>query len=214
MTVSSRLLAALPAALLSMSLAAPVAHATPAAAAAAASAPSTTPAAMPASSPVPAAPVDPRKQALIDRLLKSWHPEALVVQRVRSFADNAINQSRIALQQARLPQDKMDKDMKDIVPDVQKYVDDTGPLLQGSIQRNAGPAVASLLASQFSLEELQQLVAMYESPITAKFSKLQPDLEKAVGERVQADVGPQINKEIDELTKAVGLKLRADLTVN
>jgi hypothetical protein len=162
----------------------------------------------------PAAPIDPEKQKLVERLLQVYHPEADVYRRIQAPADNAIEQSRIALQQARLPQDKIEKDLRDIVPDVQKYIDTTRPLVDASVKKSVAPSVAPLLAQQFTADELRQLIAMYESPVTARFAKIQPQLERAVGERVHADVGADVNKNIEAMNKAVGLKLRADLTVN
>jgi hypothetical protein len=167
-----------------------------------------------ASSTAPSGPIDAEKQKLIERLLQVYHPEADVMRRVQAPADNAIEQTRIALQQARIPQDKIEKDLRDIVPDVQKYIDTTRPLVEASIKKNVTPSVAPLLAQQFTADELRQLIAVYESPVTAKFAKLQPQLEVAVGQKVHAEIGPEVNKNIDVLNKAVGLKLRADLTVN
>jgi hypothetical protein len=162
----------------------------------------------------PAAPIDPEKQKLIDRLLQLYHPEQDVLRRVQAPADAAIEQSRVALQQARLPQDKIEKDLRDLVPEVQKYIDSTKPVVEASIKKNLVPSVAPILAQQFTADELRQLIAMYESPVTSKFAKMQPQLELAVGQKVHAEIGPEVNKNIDTLNKSVGLKLRADLTVN
>jgi hypothetical protein len=170
--------------------------------------------AKPQAAAAPSASVDPEKQKLIDRLLQLYHPEADVYRRVQAPADAALEQSRVALQQARTPQDKIDKDLREIVPDVQKYIDTTKPVVEASVKKNLAPSVSPLLAQQFTVDELRQLIAMYESPVTSKFAKLQPQLERAVGERVHADIGNEVNKNVEALNKAVGLKLRADMTVN
>ena len=48
--------------------------------------------------------------------------------------------------------------------------------------------------------------------VKAKFDKLIPQLEVAVGDKVTVDVGPAINKNIQALTESVGTKLRIATT--
>ena len=55
---------------------------------------------------------------------------------------------------------------------------------------------------------------MLESPVKDKFDKLVPQLETAIGQKVEADVAPQINKNIQAMTEAVGTKLRVAATLN
>ena len=72
--------------------------------------------------------------------------------------------------------------------------------------------VGPILAQNFSADELRQLAAIFESPVKAKFDKLIPQLEVAVGDKVTVDVGPAINKNIQALTESVGTKLRIAAT--
>jgi len=159
-----------------------------------------------------AAPVDAEKQKLIDQILTLWHPENSVVMAVQRPGADALEKSRIALQQAQLPQAKFEAEMKDIAGDVQKYIDITTPLVTASAKKNLQTTVVPLLAQGFSVEELRQLLALLQSPVKAKFEKLIPQADKAIGQKVQQEAGAEINKNIQEMTKAVGTKLRADLT--
>ena len=68
------------------------------------------------------APVDAEKQKLIDQILTLWHPENSVVMAAQRPGADALEKTRIALQQAQLPQAKFDAELKDMASDVQKYI--------------------------------------------------------------------------------------------
>ena len=160
-----------------------------------------------------AAAPDAEKQKLIDRVLVLFHPENGVLQAVQQQGVKAMQQSSIALQTAQVPQDRKEKTMKDIGTDVQKYIDTTMPMAIASAKKYTGPAVAPILAQNFSNDELRQLIALLESPIKEKFEKLVPQMENAVGQKVTADIAPQVNKNVQVMTEAVGTKLRVAVTL-
>jgi len=170
-----------------------------------------TTAAAPASAPLPAPDAD--KQKVIDRILVVFHPENGVLQAVQRPAINAMEQSNIALQTAHVPQERKEKTLKDISTDVQKYIDTTTPIAVASAKKYTNPAVGPILAQNFTLDELKQIEAMLESPLKAKFEKLLPQMENAVGQKVQVDISPQVNQNIKTMTEAVGTKLRIAATV-
>ena len=155
---------------------------------------------------------DADKQKLIEQILALWHPENSVIIAAQRPGADALEKARIALQQAQLPQAKFEAELKDMASDVQKYIDTVTPLAASSAKKNLPTTVEPLLAQNFSVDELKQLLALLQSPVKAKFEKLIPQADKAIGLKVQQDAGPEINKHIQEMTKAVGTKLRADLT--
>lgn len=155
---------------------------------------------------------DAEKQKLIDQIFTVWHPENTVVISAQRPAADAMEKSRIALQQARLLQAKQDAALKDISVDVQKYIDTVTPLATNTAKKNLPTTVGPLLAQNFSVEELKQLVALLQSPVRAKFEALIPQLDRAIGLKVQQDAGPEINKDIQAMTQAVGTKLRVAIT--
>ena len=104
--------------------------------------------------------------------------------------------------------------MKDIGTDVQKYIDTTMPVAIASAKKITGPSVAPILAQNFTTDELRQLIALLEAPIKVKFEKLVPQMENAVGQKVTAEIAPQVNKNIQVMTEAVGTKLRVAATLN
>ena len=167
-----------------------------------------TKAAVPANLPAP----DAEKQKAIDRILANVHPENGVIQALQRPAIEAMQKSMIAMQTQHVPKERMEKAMKEIAADVQHYVEISTPVVTASAKKVTNQTVGPILAQNFSADELRQLAAIFESPVKAKFDKLIPQLETAVGDKVTADVAPAINKNIQALTESVGTKLRIATT--
>ena len=148
------------------------------------------------------------KQKLIDRVLTLWHVEDAVLAMVQRPAVRALEQSRVVLQ-GRVAANKQEATLRDVTTDVQKYLDEATPIARASAVKLKAATLAPLLAQNFSDEELKQLIALLESPVRKKFEQLAPQLEKAFGEKIQADAGPAIDPKLKVMTEAVGLKLRA-----
>jgi hypothetical protein len=166
------------------------------------------PAAAPANLPAP----DAEKQKAIDRILAVFHPENGVLQAVQRQGVDAMQQSNIALHTAHVPKERADKTLKEIGVDVQKYIDTTMPIAVASAKKNTNPAVGPILAQNFTADELRQIAALLESPLKAKFEKLVPQMEDAVGHKVQADISPQVNANVKTMTEAVSTKLQIAAT--
>jgi len=152
--------------------------------------------------------VPPAKQALIDRILTLWHPEAVAMVMVQRPAADAVQQARIALQ-GRVSAEKRDATVKDIAVDAQRYVDEATPLAQAAVRRQMPRTVVPMLAENFSEDELRQLLAMLESPVKQKFEQWVPKLERALGEKTAEDAGATIQPKLDTMKQAIAVKLRA-----
>ena len=166
------------------------------------------PAAPAAALPAP----DPEKQKLIDRILAKVHPENGILQAVQRPAVDAMQKSMIAMQTAHVPKERMDKTMKEIGVEVQKYVDTATPIVTASARKYTNQTVGPILAQNLSADELRQLAVYFESSAHEKFDKLVPQLETAIGQKVQADVSAEIDKDIQAMTESVGTKLRIAAT--
>ena len=170
-------------------------------------------AAAPAAAAAPVAPIDADKQKLIDRILAVLHPENGVLQAVQDKGVSAMQQSSIALQTNHVPQDRKDKALKDIQVDVQKYIDTTMPIAIASAKKYTVPTSAPILAANFSTDELRQLATMLESPLRDRLEKVLPQMQNAVGQKVSVEIGPQVNKNLQVMTEAVGTKLQVAATL-
>jgi len=150
---------------------------------------------------------DPR-EALAERIVQLWHPEDVVVVMVQRPAVDALQQARIALQ-GRVTAERRDAALKDMASDVQQYIDQATPLARDSARQQLQHTVLPMLVQSFSAEELQQVVALLESPVKKKFEQFLPRMERALGEQVAAQCKAQIDPLLKQMTAAVGTKLRA-----
>jgi uncharacterized protein len=148
------------------------------------------------------------KQKLVQRALALWHVEDAAVAMAQRPAAEAVQQARIALQ-GRVPAAKQESTLKEMAPDVQKFVDEVTPIVRDNAVRLKEPVLGPLLAQNFSEEELKQLIAMLESPVKKKFEQLVPQLERAYGERIAADSRAAVDPKLQAMTQAVGSRLRA-----
>ena len=170
-------------------------------------------AAKPTAAPAAALPApDPEKQKLIDRILAKVHPENAILQAAQRPAVDAMQKSYVAMQTSHVPKERIDKTMKEIGADVQKYVDTTTPIVTASAKKFTNQVVGPILAQNMSADELRTVAAYLESPAREKFDKLVPQLESAVAQKVQPDVAAQMDKEIHALEEAVGTKIRIAAT--
>jgi len=163
--------------------------------------------AAPSAPAVADAPVSPAKQALVDQLLTLWHPETVALVMVQRPAADAVQQSRIAMQ-GRVSAEKQEATMKAISADAQRYVDEATPIAQAAAIKAVPQTAGKMLAQQFSEDELKQLIALLQSPVKHKFEQLVPQLERAVGDRVATDAGPQVQPKLDAMKQAIATKLR------
>jgi len=148
------------------------------------------------------------KAKLVERVLTLWHPEDMVIVMVQRPAADALQQARIALQ-GRVTAELRDATIKGMAVDVQKYIDEATPIARDSARKNVTTVIAPMLMQQFSEDELKQLVAFLESPVKKKFEQMMPQLERSLGEKVASESRPLIDPKLQDLTKAVGTKLRA-----
>ena len=171
------------------------------------------PAAAAASAAAPVVVIDAEKQKLIDHVLTLMHPENNIVMMVEQPATRAMDEANVALHQAGLTQDKIDKAMADIHTDVQKYLDTAMPIAVASAKKNMSPALSPLFAQNLTNDDLRMLISYLESPARQKTEKMFAQMNRSLAEKVVGDVGAEVNKNVKAMQQTVGTKLQAAATV-
>ena len=151
------------------------------------------------------------KEQLVQHLLKLWHVEGVGLTMLRVPIEESLRQSR-SLLQGRVSSEKQVETMKDIEAYAQEFMDKTAPGVLDRSRKLIPTTVAPILMAKFTEDELRQIIAMLESPVKAKFEALVPELQKALGQKMAADEGPQIKPRMEELQTRIGLRLRAAVT--
>ncbi|HEY4082533.1 MAG TPA: DUF2059 domain-containing protein [Burkholderiaceae bacterium] len=147
-----------------------------------------------ASAPAPApAPMSAAKKELINKLLTLQQPglDLLARELVQRPVQPLAQQAGAALQ--NVAADKREAVGKQLEAELKKFVDESIPVVKASAQKNAPAAIGGLLDERFTEDELRVVIAWMESPVSKKFGAVQPDLQKAMVEKIMAETGPTLD---------------------
>lgn len=146
------------------------------------------------------------KKELVAKLLQLQQPgvenigRALagqVAQRVLQGAGQAM---------PRVPADKREAVGQEIQADVKKFHDEIEPLLRERALRLA-PSLAPMLEERFTEDELKQVIAWVESPVSKKFAQLDAELGKALADKVVTDSRSTVEAKLKVLEASIGKRL-------
>jgi hypothetical protein len=170
-------------------------------------APAPAPAAPP---PATAAAASPAKKELVAKLLQIQRPavEAIGV----SIVEAPVLQMRQALAPVfaqRVPADKREALARDLEAEIRKYGEEVVPIVRERAARLAPETIGTLLESRFSEEELRQLISIFESPAFRKYQQLGGELDRALREKLVAELRPTIEPKVRALDQAMSRKLQA-----
>lgn len=146
----------------------------------------------------------PAKQALVDKLLGLQQPA--IEQTGQAIAERPalqmLRQANVALQ-TRVAPEKRDAVAKEIQADLKKYAEEVVPLMRQQSVKLAPATVGVLLAEKFTEDELRQLIAIIESPVNRKFLQMGPEMQKALADKLVADMQGMVDPKVKALAAAM-----------
>ncbi|XHS78069.1 DUF2059 domain-containing protein [Burkholderiaceae bacterium UC74_6] len=156
----------------------------------------------------PAAATSPAKKALIDKMLVMQQPglEMLARELVQRPLVPLMQQAAGALQQ--VPADKREATAKSLDADVKKFVEESVATLKPSAVKLAPSTIGTLMDERFTEDELRTIVAWFESPASKKFATVQPDMQKALVEKMMAENGTALDAKFKTLQQTLGKTLQ------
>jgi uncharacterized protein len=168
----------------------------------AAQAPAATPA--PAASPAPASPA---KKELAARVLTLMKPavETLGLQLAQQPALQIQQRASLALQ--GVAADRREVLGREIEADLRKYFDEAGPLVRDRAVKLGPTTIGPMLEDRFSEDELRQIIAMLESPLNRRFQQTFPEMQRALAEKLVAEMRGDIETRARALEQTVGRRL-------
>lgn len=144
------------------------------------------------------------KKELVAKILQLQQPA--IEMSARALAERPalqmMQQAGMALQ-SRVAPEKRDAIAKEIQAEVKKYVDETGPLMRERAVKLAPSTVGVLLEERFSEEELKQLIVLIESPVNQKFMQMGGEMQKALMDKLVADMQGTIEPKVKTLEKSI-----------
>ena len=147
------------------------------------------------------------KKELVAKVLKLQQPgiEAMARGMAEQPAMQMMQQAGAALQ--RLPAERREDVARDIEADVRKYAEETVPLVRERANKLTPSTIGALLEERFTEDELRQVIAILESPVNRKFQSMAPDMQRAIGEKLIAEVRPLVEPKLRALDQSMGKRL-------
>jgi uncharacterized protein len=168
-------------------------------------APAPAPAPAPAASPAP--PSSTAKKELAARVLALMKPavETLGLQLAQQPALQIQQRAGMALQ--GVAAERREVLGREIEADLRKYFEETGPLVRDRAVKLAPTTIGPMLEDRFSEDELRQIIAMLESPLNRRFQQTFPEMQRALAEKLVADMRSDIETRARALEQTVGKRL-------
>jgi hypothetical protein len=150
----------------------------------------------------------PAKKDLVAKILQAQQPgiDQLARQLVEQPAMQLLQRAGAAVQQ-RVEADKREAMARDLQADARKFVDDTYPIVRQRAQALAPTTIGPLLEEKMTEAELKEVHGILQSPAWRKFQGLAPEMQKALGEKLVADVKPQVEANLRTLDQAMAKRL-------
>jgi len=135
---------------------------------------------------------------------------------IESLARGLVEQSSSPIAQAgsqylqtQVPEAKREAAAKAADAELKKYFDDAFPIVRDKALQVAPGALTPLLEQNFSEEELKQLLAWINSPLSKKYQDLNPKMQTALTEKLVAETRATIEPKMRDLDASVAKALGA-----
>jgi len=110
--------------------------------------------------------------------------------------------------EANVPKAKQQKASEDLNAELKKYADDASQLIGKQVGKVSTESLVPAYAERFTLEELQQIAAFFESPAIKKYQATAPELGNVFVQKLveasRTDVVARIKQFDDAAVKIVG----------
>jgi uncharacterized protein len=108
---------------------------------------------------------------------------------------------------SNVPTDKREAVGKDIQAEVKRFHTELSGFLRDRATKLAPTVIGPALEEKFSEEELKQLVAWLESPVSKKFQQTENDMQSALAQKLVEDTRPTVEPKLRVLEQALQKKL-------
>ena len=155
-----------------------------------------------------AAPASPAKKELVAKLVQLMTPS------IEGAAQQLALQPALQMQQGaaaalqQLPAERREAVARDIEADLRKYAEDVVPLARSRASKLAPSTMGAILEDRYTEDELRQVVGVMESPSWRKFQGVSGDMQRALSEKLVAELRPDIEPKVRALGETVSKRLK------
>ena len=138
--------------------------------------------------------------------------ERLVIQLAESSSQDKVQSWGVKLR-SDVPKDKVELTAQSLNAELKKYNDDVTKIISGKVNKASAESLIPVYMSRFSLDELKQLVAFFESSAVKKYQAAAPELGNIFVNQLimetRADVNARAKQFDDAAAKIVGAAPKA-----
>lgn len=136
----------------------------------------------------------PAKKELVQRILRGQQSDldAMARNLVEQPAARMMQEAGLAMQQLQFPPEKIQATGKQIEAEVKKYVDEAFPIVRERALKIAPTTIGIALETKMTEDELKQLLAWLESPVSKKFQQVTAEAGKGFAQQVAREAGSQV----------------------
>ncbi len=106
-----------------------------------------------------------------------------------------------------VPAERREVVAREIEADLRKYVEDTTPMVRDRAVKLAPATLSPMLEEKFTEDELRQIVQFLESPLNRRFQQFFPEMQRALAEKLVAELRPDIETKARALEQTVAKRL-------
>lgn len=150
----------------------------------------------------------PSKKVLIDKIVHLQQQalaDNLSTSIVQAPLPQLMQAGRNALQQ--VPAEKREATAKAMDAELKKFVEENVSYVKDKTSKAVPSTASALLDERFNEDELKQILAWAESPVSQKFGMASIELQKAVAQKVVAEVGPTLDGRLKTLQTTLSKQL-------
>jgi hypothetical protein len=152
----------------------------------------------------------PAKKVLIDKIVaiqQQGLTDSLAASIVQAPLGQLAQAGRQALQQ--VPAEKREATAKAMDAEIKKFIEENVSYLKDKISKAVPGTASALLDERFNEDELKQILAWAESPVSRKYSQAGGELQKAIVQKVMTESGATLEGRLKtlqaNLAKQLGL---------
>ena len=153
--------------------------------------------------------VDPKLEWATKAVAVQQGPELeRLVNQLAESSSQGIVQSWGDKLRSDVPKDKVEQTTQSLNAELKKYNDDAVKIISGKVNKASTDSLIPVYMARFSLDELKQLVAFFESPAVKKYQSAAPELGNIFVNQLVMETRVDVNaraKQFDEAAaKIVG----------
>jgi uncharacterized protein len=107
----------------------------------------------------------------------------------------------------RVPQDKQEAVGKEVQADIKKFHDDIEPLLRKKATEMSPAVLGAAYEEKYSEDELKQVIAWLESPVSKKFVQSEAELAQSLAKKLVDDTRPTIEPKMKTLEASLAKRM-------